>query len=491
MDFLEVPKIFLNGQKVLCVDEEIYHEETDRQIFTLKSGFYYEDIFFTDAFDSALELLEAHPEISIIILDLRIPKNSQSYYDYNPENPQEEWGKKLINEIEKRYYGQRTINIIVISGYTVYSYSNSSQKSSVLAFQEKPINYRLLNKNLESILTKDLVVSIDYSDLNSEVSEFVRERTKKIKERIARIENDIIVIGKYLIEVKEKLEPVGQYLKWLEIEFRWSDRQARRYVSVAKKFGDWVDRLSTLDIERTAYWLLAEEKTPPEAVEEILTIAETTKETVTSSLVREIREKYSKNESGKARKSEKIQASPESSRDRVKDSVKEVANKKNKKIDKAITSDPSKTKLEILEVKYKIAKNSYWRLGEHHKLFCGQPIEPQFLELLPRKISLTINLPPNNDCSLIPTIKSKSSFTFYSKYNDIELNTVLESVKPIILGSTESQEVIVFCYSFDPQLLELADELACYCYVAEPDLHKCEQILGVWRERSSVSRLKI
>lgn len=489
MDFLEVPKIFLNGQKVLCVDDEIYHEETDRQIFTLKSGFYYEDIFFTDAFDSALELLEAHPEISIVILDLRIPKNSQSYYDYNPENPQEEWGQKLIKEIEKRYYKQRTINIIVISGYTVYSYSNSPQKSLVLAFQEKPIDYRLLNKNLESILTQDLAVNIDYSNLNSETSEFVRERTQKIKERIARIENDIIIIGKYLIEVKEKLEPVGQYLKWLRTEFQWSDRQARRYVSVAKKFGDKVDRLSTIDIERTAYWLLAEEKTSPEAVEEVLEIAETTGEKITSNLVREVREKYLKNVSGDARKREKPQASLEPSLNRADKETDKIINI-NKEIDTETLPTSSKAKPEILSIQYKTVKNSYWQLG-HHRLFCGKPKEPQFLKVLPKDISLAIALPPNNDRSLIPAIESKSSFTFHSQYNDIELDTFLESTKTIIFGSTESEDIVVFCYIFDSKLLELADQLDCRCYVAEPDLIKCEHILADWREKSSVSRLKI
>ncbi len=477
MTFVEAPKIPLYGQKVLCIDDEIYHEEIDRQIFTLRTGLYLEDLLFTDSFDSALELLEKHPEISIMIVDLRIPKNSQDYYDYNPENPGEEWGETLIKEVEKRYSKRRKITIIVISAYTVYSYTNQKKSSPVLAFLEKPIDYKLLIKNLESIINKDLVETVDYSSLSTETFHFIQERTEQIKKRLQRIGEDIIAIGNFLLEVKEKLEPSGQYLKWLRTEFRWSSRQARRYTSVARRFGDQLDKLSTLDIDRSAYWVLAETKTSDEVVEEVLTLAETGAK-ITPKLVEQVREKYLKPEPKKIKQSVSKDLFSESE---------ESQNRKRRILPPTQINEP-KPKQEILAVvpSEKAVKNSWWQLGEHNKLFCGEPKDNKFLNRLPKDIGLSITFLPKDD-SLVPPIESIFSCTFQSKYDDLDIDLLVETS---IRTTTKPNEIVVFNYLYYIELLNLAEKSKCHFIVAEPDLEKCERILTMWREKGSVMRIK-
>ena len=56
-----------------------------------------------------------------------------------------------------------------------------------------------------------------------------------LKEQTAQ---NIIEIGKRLIEVKENLEH-GQFMKWLESEVNISDRTARNFVKVATTFSNW------------------------------------------------------------------------------------------------------------------------------------------------------------------------------------------------------------------------------------------------------------
>ncbi len=483
MTFLEPPKISLYGKKVLCIDDEIYHDEIDRQNFTFRTGLYYEDLLFTDSYDSALEMLEKYPEISIVIADLRIPKNSENFYDYNPDNPDKEWGYVLIDEILKRYSNRRKIRIIVISAYTIYSCTNEDPSAPILAFHPKPLNYNMLIENLETVVNRDLIQTFDYASLSLETSEFVWERTQQIKKRIERIEEDIIAIGKYLIEVKEKL-PVGQYIKWLQAEFNWSDRQSRRYVSVAKRFGGRLDTLSKLNIDRTAYYDLAKTTTSEEVVEAVLERAQTG-ERITPKIVKEVQQKY-------------LNPEPDSTQQSATQETREkaVKNRKRSILSPLSSSKPKKSELlrqAVLKIVpgQKAVKNSWWQLGKDHKLFCGEPTSQKFLEGLPQEIALTINLPPNNDSSLIPSINSDSNFTYHSKYKDLDPIFMEQMLEKCGLISTGYGELIVFSYVLDVSLLDVAVKLGCHFYVAEPDLDKCEQILAIWRQKESVERIRV
>lgn len=63
------------------------------------------------------------------------------------------------------------------------------------------------------------------------------EKTAKVKLLTAQTAENIIEIGKTLIEVKENL-PYGKFEKWLETDINYSKRTAYNFIKVAKEFPD-------------------------------------------------------------------------------------------------------------------------------------------------------------------------------------------------------------------------------------------------------------
>ena len=87
---------------------------------------------------------------------------------------------------------------------------------------------------------------------------------------------------------------------------------------------------------------------------------------------------------------------------------------------------------------------------------------------------------------LVPPIESIVACTFHLKYEDIDLDSAVET---LIKKTTESGELVVFNYLYYTKLLEVTEKLKCHFIVAEPDLEKCEKILTIWREKGSVTRM--
>lgn len=145
-----------------------------------------------------------------------------------------------------------------------------------------------------------------------------------------------------------------------------------------------------------------------------------------------------------------------------------------------------KTKQSILAVvpSKKAVKNSWWQLGEHNRLFCGEPTSKEFLKRLTQDIGLSMTFLPKG-ALLIPPIEAIFSCAFRAQYEDIELDS---AIKLLIEKTTQPDEIIVFNYLYYIELLDVAEKLKCHFIVAEPDLEKCEQILTMWRKKGSVMR---
>ena len=87
-------------------------------------------------------------------------------------------------------------------------------------------------------MTTDIQLSeFDYAALDAETRIVVQQRTNEIRDLTRRTAQDIIDIGRKLNDVKSRLAH-GQFGAWLEAEFSWTDRTARRFMAVADKFGD-------------------------------------------------------------------------------------------------------------------------------------------------------------------------------------------------------------------------------------------------------------
>jgi hypothetical protein len=93
--------------------------------------------------------------------------------------------------------------------------------------------------------------------------------TQQINELRQQHNTDAIAIGRLLTEAKKQI-PHGEWLPWLRKEFAWSKSAAARFMQVYKKFGGDKQISQIGKFEPSTLYLLAEEKTPPEAVKAVL-----------------------------------------------------------------------------------------------------------------------------------------------------------------------------------------------------------------------------
>ena len=107
----------------------------------------------------------------------------------------------------------------------------------------------------------------DYDALDLQTRIVVQQRTAEIREHMRRTAQEVVEIGVLLSEVKERLGH-GHFTTWLQAEFDWSDRTARRFMAVAAQFK--TDTVSDLTIAPAALYLLAAPSTPEPAREEAL-----------------------------------------------------------------------------------------------------------------------------------------------------------------------------------------------------------------------------
>jgi hypothetical protein len=115
----------------------------------------------------------------------------------------------------------------------------------------------------------DASKKFDYADLAGEARLQVTRLTRKIKKLADRSAQDIVDIGRHLIAAKKHL-PHGLFGEWLHDEFRWTTRQAQRFMNVAEEFGKY-DNLSHLG--PSVLYLLASPSTPNAARQEALATA--------------------------------------------------------------------------------------------------------------------------------------------------------------------------------------------------------------------------
>lgn len=100
---------------------------------------------------------------------------------------------------------------------------------------------------------------------------FVKERALLIHQTARRTAEGIVQIGKWLTEVKEKLDH-GQWLPWLKSEFGWSQPTAFRFMQVYEAFK--LSNLNNLVIDVSALYLIAAPSTPKPVVKEVIKRAE-------------------------------------------------------------------------------------------------------------------------------------------------------------------------------------------------------------------------
>ena len=87
----------------------------------------------------------------------------------------------------------------------------------------------------------------DYGCVPQESRAEVYELTKSVKDARGRHLAVIVEIGEALMRAKELLGH-GNFLPWLKAEFRWSERTARNYMSLAAHFQGKTANFADLDL---------------------------------------------------------------------------------------------------------------------------------------------------------------------------------------------------------------------------------------------------
>ena len=115
-------------------------------------------------------------------------------------------------------------------------------------------------------------IGFDYTGIPAELAQKARLSAERIKIRMKRTAEDIVEIGRELVEIKEAL-PHGRFLPWVEAEFGMSDQQARRFIQVHEKFGDQIQHY--VEFQPTVLYALSAPSTPPEVITQATDAADT------------------------------------------------------------------------------------------------------------------------------------------------------------------------------------------------------------------------
>jgi hypothetical protein len=107
----------------------------------------------------------------------------------------------------------------------------------------------------------------DYAALETPVRSLVRKAEKDIETKLKRSAEDIRQIGERLVEVKEALGH-GEFCKWLEHKFEWSDFTAKAFMRVSECFKS--EKFSDLDVAPSALYAMASPSCPDEVRQELL-----------------------------------------------------------------------------------------------------------------------------------------------------------------------------------------------------------------------------
>lgn len=116
-------------------------------------------------------------------------------------------------------------------------------------------------------MNKVIDVGFDYSALDANDRDEVREAGVRIRLRMSRTVEDIIEIGRDLIRVKDKIGH-GGFLRWIETEFGMGQSSADRFIQTAKRFGDKLPTVGNL--APSVLYALASPSTPDEIVDEVV-----------------------------------------------------------------------------------------------------------------------------------------------------------------------------------------------------------------------------
>jgi Protein of unknown function (DUF3102) len=329
----------------------------------------------------------------------------------------------------------------------------------------------------------------DYTNLDVEISQFVRQQTGEIQALVKRTAQDIIEIGQKLNAVKDKLKH-GRFTDWIEAEFHWSYPTAARFMQVADRFGSQIYQIDKF--APSAMYELAAPSTPKPALEEAIAIA-ATGENITYSKAKALKQKYS---------SSSAKSKPEKSKpEKLKldtSAVNAATLTETQKIvairslhapplpaeEIAVAHHLGRGTQNVASKNTQVSRSEHqicWHLEKDHVLYCDEPNSPTLRQRLPEKLKLLLAFPPVPNWQTDIPAETRIIATRYlpkGKNSDLLENT-LEALLDLY---TEVGETVAICYLPFPKILDVVNRFERRGIVVEPDRKQVNEIVSYWKK---------
>jgi Protein of unknown function (DUF3102) len=299
-------------------------------------------------------------------------------------------------------------------------------------------------------LPPSTVASI-YQSLDPERCTLIQHKTKEIQKRVRRAKQDIIDIGRLLVEVRSVLEH-GQFETWLLQEIAWSPRTAYNFIYVHERFGE-VANFAKMDMDISAAYLLAAPKTPQVVVDTFLSRARAG-ERITFKTVR------------KELKGEKITAKPQAGG--ISLSASRQADVGLQIIDVAARERTEPLTLTLIPEE--TIQPGWYLLGNTHLIFCGDTAVSQFYEYIPHAVlALAFT---SNDWAHDWLITRATSVIILPESKLTE--NLLEQM---ILTFSAPGQVVIFPWLPHENMLATAHKLQRHIYAGDLDPERCHKAI--------------
>ncbi|MDJ0589175.1 MAG: DUF3102 domain-containing protein [Pleurocapsa sp. MO_226.B13] len=326
----------------------------------------------------------------------------------------------------------------------------------------KPLDKNKLKNAVNLFLGNSNLATFDYTSLDQTTADFVLEETQKIKTLMKQTVKGIIETGERLHRVKQRLNH-GEFMTWVENEIKCHYSTALHFMRVWQTFGEQKEQISNVGINVSVLYLLSAPSMPAELRTEILEMAKAGNP-ISFAEAKRLKKEYTeqKNDNSLTKNPETI-----TTIDVNAETASEQLKSKKPEIIDIIPQAKTETKL--------------WHLGQH-LLYCGSSQSREFRQRLPKTVALNIGFPNSATWTketLFP-IPAKSTLIFHSIFQDLDLVTLRNIIQRSIELCTGSGEEIIFSFLPYPEMLVLADNLKCKCYIVEPDLQRCQDVVEFW-----------
>ena len=381
-------------------------------------------------------------------------------------------GDKLVDDIDRDNINTKGVLISAHKSDRELE-QIQNQYNWIIDSLSKPLDKDKLKSTINLFLGTSNLSTFDYTTLEKETADFVLQETVKIQTLIKQTVEGIIETGERLSKVKQRLKH-GEFMAWVENEIKCHYSTALHFMRVWQTFGEQKEQISNVGINVSVLYLLSAPSTPEELRTEIVKMAKAGNP-VSFAEAKRLKKEYSerKSEENSVKYTQKstdnlittIDVSVDSSSHQLK------------------TSEPSSTKKQeiIGIISREQPQTKFWNLGKH-LLYYGSIQDPEFRTQLPTTVALNLGFPDSQswDREALFPISAKSTLVFHSVFQDLDLVTLRNIIQRSIELCTESGEEIVFSSLPYPEMLILADNLKCRCFIAESNLKRCQDILYIW-----------